>query len=249
MNFYAVQNFCAAFFFSQTCNFSQQIIPLVRFAVFMRKYEDTYQHKGLRNQLVKLLKEKGITDENVLAAINNIPRHYFLDSAFDMIAYEDRAFPIGEGQTISQPYTVAYQTQLLQIKKSDKVLEIGTGSIYQATVLAEMGAWVYTIERQKKLFEANKQFFFRSKYPNIKFFYGDGFEGLNTYAPFDKIIITPFIPPKLLEQLKIGGIMVIPVDEGESQRMLRITKMGDGTFKEESFDLFSFVPMLTGKNS
>lgn len=216
----------------------------------MRKYEDTYQHKGLRNQLVKLLKEKGITDENVLNAINTIPRHYFLDSAFDKIAYEDRAFPISEGQTISQPYTVAYQTQLLQIKKSDKVLEIGTGSVYQATILAEMGAWVYTIERQKKLHETNKQFFFRNKYPNIKFFYGDGFEGLATYAPFDKIIITaaaPFIPPKLLSQLKTGGIMVLPVDEGNSQRMLRITKMADGSFKEESFDLFSFVPMLTGK--
>ena len=221
------------------------------FVVLMRTYEDTYQHRGLRNQLVKILKDKGITDENVLGAINTIPRHYFLDSAFDKIAYEDRAFPIGEGQTISQPYTVAYQTQLLQIRKSDKVLEIGTGSVYQATVLAEMGAWVYTIERQKKLHETNKQFYFRNKYPNIKFFYGDGFEGLATYAPFDRIIITaaaPFIPPKLLAQLKVGGIMVIPVDEGDSQRMLRITKMVDGSFKEESFDQFSFVPMLTGKN-
>lgn len=217
----------------------------------MRKFEDSYQHKGLRNQLVNLLKQKGITDELVLAAINTIPRHYFLDSAFDQIAYEDRAFPIGEGQTISQPYTVAYQTQLLQIKKSDKVLEIGTGSVYQSTVLAEMGAWVYTIERQKKLYDAHKNFYFRSKYPNIKFFYGDGFEGLHAYAPFDKIIITaaaPFIPPKLIQQLKIGGIMVIPVDEGDAQRMLRLTKLSDGTFKEESFDQFSFVPMLTGKN-
>ena len=217
----------------------------------MRNYEDSYQHKGLRKQLMNLLKEKGITDENVLQAINTIPRHYFLDSAFDMIAYEDRAFPIGEGQTISQPYTVAYQTQLLQIKKSDKVLEIGTGSVYQATVLAEMGAWVYTIERQKKLYDAHKNFYFRSKYPNIKFFYGDGFEGLQSYAPFDKIIITaaaPFIPPKLITQLKTGGMMVIPVDEGESQRMIRITKLPDGSTKEESFDLFSFVPMLTGKN-
>ena len=170
----------------------------------MRKiYEDSYQHKGLRKQLVNVLKEKGITDENVLNAVNTIPRHYFLDSAFDKIAYEDRAFPIGEGQTISQPYTVAYQTQLLQIKKNDKVLEIGTGSVYQSTILAEMGAWVYTIERQKKLFDAHKQFYFRSKYPNIKFFYGDGFEGLQTFAPFDKIIITaaaPFIPPKLIQQ-------------------------------------------------
>ncbi|MBS1639769.1 MAG: protein-L-isoaspartate(D-aspartate) O-methyltransferase [Bacteroidetes bacterium] len=218
----------------------------------MRKiYEDSYQHKGLRKQLVNVLKEKGITDENVLNAVNTIPRHYFLDSAFDKIAYEDRAFPIGEGQTISQPYTVAYQTQLLQIKKNDKVLEIGTGSVYQSTILAEMGAWVYTIERQKKLFDAHKQFYFRSKYPNIKFFYGDGFEGLQTFAPFDKIIITaaaPFIPPKLIQQLKPNGLMVIPVDEGDAQRMLRIKKLEDGTLYEEKFDLFSFVPMLTGKN-
>jgi protein-L-isoaspartate(D-aspartate) O-methyltransferase len=217
----------------------------------MRKYEDSYQHKGLRKQLINVLKDKGITDENVLAAINTIPRHYFLDSAFDKIAYEDRAFPISEGQTISQPYTVAYQTQLLQIKKSDKVLEIGTGSVYQSTILAEMGAWVYTIERQKKLYEAHKQFYFRSKYPNIKFFCGDGFEGLPTFAPFDKVIITaaaPFIPPKLIEQLKPNGLMVIPVDEGDNQRMHRITKLPDGSLKEEQFDLFSFVPMLTGKN-
>lgn len=220
------------------------------FVWLMRRYEDTYQHKGMRRQLVKLLQEKGITDEQVLEAINNIPRHYFLDSAFDKIAYEDRAFPIGEGQTISQPYTVAYQTQLLQVKKGDKVLEIGTGSVYQASVLAEIGAWVYTIERQKKLYEAHKNFIFRNKYPNIKFFYGDGFEGLPTYAPFDKVIITaaaPFIPPKLLAQMKTGGMMVIPVDEGEVQRMLRITKQPDGSFREEAFDQFSFVPMLSGK--
>lgn len=217
----------------------------------MRKFEDTYQHKGLRKKLVELLREKGITDESVLAAIGNIPRHYFLDSAFDKIAYEDRAFPIGEGQTISQPYTVAYQSQLLQIKKGDKVLEIGTGSFYQAAVLAEMGAWVHTIERQKKLYEKLKGFHLRNKYPNVKFFYGDGFEGLPTYAPFDKVIITaaaPFIPPKLVEQMKVGALMVIPVDEGEAQRMLRLTKLPDGTLKEESFEQFSFVPMLTGKN-
>ena len=219
---------------------------------FMKKFEDSYQHKGLRKQLVNVLKDKGITDAKVLDAINTIPRHFFLDSAFDKIAYEDRAFPIGEGQTISQPYTVAYQTQLLQIKKLDKVLEIGTGSIYQSTVLAELGTWVYTIERQKKLFDAQKDFHLRSKYPNIKFFYGDGFEGLQSYAPFDKIIITaaaPFVPPKLLVQLKVGGIMVIPVNEGDVQRMLRITKQPDGSLKEESFEQFSFVPMLTGKNN
>ncbi|HMU11018.1 MAG TPA: protein-L-isoaspartate(D-aspartate) O-methyltransferase [Ferruginibacter sp.] len=217
----------------------------------MRKYEDSYQHKGLRKKLIDLLREKGITDEHVLQAMNNIPRHYFLDSAFDKIAYEDRAFPISEGQTISQPYTVAYQTQLLQVKPNEKILEIGTGSIYQATVLAEMGARVFTIERQKKLFEKTKQFFFKSQYPNLKFFYGDGYEGLPTYAPFDKVIITaaaPFIPPKLIEQLKPGGKMVIPVDEDHHQRMLRITKNEDGTMSEEAFDNFSFVPMLSGRN-
>ncbi len=217
----------------------------------MRKFEDTYRHKGLRKKLMDLLRDKGITDENVLNAMNNIPRHFFLDTALDNIAYEDRAFPIAEGQTISQPYTVAYQTQLLQIKPQDKVLEIGTGSIYQATVLGEMGAKVFTIERQKKLFEKTKQFVFKSKYPNIKFFYGDGFEGLPTYAPFDKVIITaaaPFIPPKLIDQLKPGGKMIIPLDAGEHQQMLRLTKNIDDTITEESFEKFSFVPMLTGKN-
>lgn len=217
----------------------------------MAKYQDTYQHKGLRKQLVDILKSKGITDEAVLNAINTIPRHFFLDSAFDKIAYEDRAFPIGEGQTISQPYTVAYQTQLLEVKKSDKILEIGTGSIYQCTVLAEMGARVFTIERQKKLYENQKDYFFKNKYLNIKFFYGDGFEGLPTFAPFDKIIITaaaPFIPPKLIAQLKIGGYMVIPVDEGDIQRMLRLTKLAEGSLSEEVFENFSFVPMLSGKN-
>lgn len=227
------------------------IFHTITFATIMTKFIDTYRHKGLRKQLTNNLREKGITDENVLNAINQIPRHFFLDSAFDEIAYEDRAFPIEEGQTISQPYTVAYQTQLLNIKKNDKVLEIGTGSVYQATVLAEMGAWVFTIERQKNLFEKNKKFFFKPKYPNIKFIYGDGFEGIPTFAPFDKILITaaaPFIPPKLLQQLKIGGLMVIPVDEGDAQRMLRLTKQADGSLIEESFDLFSFVPMLKGKN-
>ena len=218
----------------------------------MRNSGDTYQHKGLRRQLVKLLQEKGITDEQVLEAINQVPRHFFLDSAFDKIAYEDRAFPIGEGQTISQPYTVAYQSQLLQVVKGEKVLEIGTGSAYQATVLAEMGARVYTIERQKKLFELNKDYLFKNKYPSLKFFYGDGFEGLQGYAPFDKIIITaaaPFIPPKLVQQLKPGGKMVIPVDDASgNQRMLRITRLEDGSVQEENFEEFSFVPMLQGKN-
>ena len=218
----------------------------------MRKLEDTYQHKGLRKKLIDSLRAKGITSELVLEAMYNVPRHFFLDSAFDKIAYEDRAFPIAAEQTISQPYTVAYQTQLLNIRRGDKILEIGTGSAYQASILAEMGAWVYTIERQRKLFESNRHFFFRAKYPNIKFFFGDGFEGLPTFSPFDKILITaaaPFIPPKLVEQLKTGGLMVVPVDEGDKQRMLRITKKADGSYSEEWFDYFSFVPMLKGKNS
>ena len=217
----------------------------------MNRFIDTYQHKGMRKQLVELLRKKNITDERVLEAINNIPRHFFLDSAFDKIAYEDRAFPIGEGQTISQPYTVAYQTQLLEIKPLEKVLEIGTGSVYQASVLAEIGAKIFTIERQKNLFEQNKNFIFRDKYTHIKFFYGDGFRGLPTYAPFDKIIITaaaPFVPPRLIEQLKTGGYMVIPIDLGPFQQMLRLTKLADGSYAEERFDNFSFVPMLEGKN-
>jgi protein-L-isoaspartate(D-aspartate) O-methyltransferase len=219
----------------------------------MKRTEDTYQHKGMRRQLINSLREKGIQDERVLEAMNNIPRHWFLDSAFNKIAYEDRAFPIGEGQTISQPYTVAYQTQLLNITRGEKILEIGTGSAYQATVLAEMGARVFTIERQRKLYDdLQRTYVFRSKYPFLKFFYGDGFEGLPSFAPFDKVLITaaaPFIPQKLIDQMRVGGIMVIPVDEPEqkNQRMLRITKTPDGV-SEERFDFFSFVPMLTGKN-
>jgi protein-L-isoaspartate(D-aspartate) O-methyltransferase len=216
----------------------------------MRPTEDSYRHKGLRKKLTAGIREKGISDERVLDAINHAPRHFFLDSAFDEAAYADKAFPIGEGQTISQPYTVAYQTQLLEVKPFDKVLEIGTGSAYQAVVLAQMGALVYTIERQKKLFELNKKFEYLRKFPNIKFFYGDGFEGLPTYAPFDKILITaaaPDIPPKLVEQLKTGGMMVLPVGSGEVQRMMRITKVQDTALKEEVFDHFSFVPMLEGK--
>ena len=216
----------------------------------MRKYEDTYRHKGLRKKLIDLLKTKGITDDIVLQAMNNVPRHFFLDSAFDESAYEDRAFPISEGQTISQPYTVAYQTQLLRARQHEKILEIGTGSIYQASILAEIGAKVFTIERQKVLFDRTKAYVFKSQYPHLKFFYGDGYEGLPTFAPFDKVIITaaaPFVPPKLISQLKTGGVMVIPVDEGDQQRMLRLTKQEDGTYSEESFDNFSFVPMLSGK--
>ena len=217
----------------------------------MRRFEDTYRHKGLRKKLTEIVRSKGITDEKVLDAIEKIPRHFFLDSAFDEVAYEDKAFPIAEGQTISQPYTVAYQSQLLEIKPFDKVLEIGTGSAYQASVLAELGAQVYTIERQKKLFDSNKKFDFIKKYPNIKFFYGDGYEGLPTFAPFDKVLITaaaPEIPQKLVAQMKIGGMMVIPVGSGDVQIMKRLIKQQDGSLKEEVYDRFSFVPMLGGKN-
>ena len=217
----------------------------------MRNFEDTYQHKGLRKKLIDQLRTKGITSERVLEAMYNVPRHFFLDSAFDKIAYEDRAFPIAQDQTISQPYTVAYQTQLLDVHNNERILEIGTGSAYQSCVLAEMGAWVFSIERQRKLFDNNKNFSYKSKHPKIKFFYGDGFQGLPTYAPFNKIIITaaaPYVPPKLMEQLKTGGLMVLPVDEGKSQRMWRLTKKEDGDYDKEVFDSFSFVPMLEGKN-
>ncbi len=218
----------------------------------MRPVEDTYRHKGLRKKLVQGIQSKGITDERVLDAILEVPRHFFLDSAFDEVAYEDRAFPIGEGQTISQPYTVAYQSQLLEIKPFMKVLEIGTGSAYQAVVLAEMGAQVYTIERQKKLFDANKSFALLKKYPSIKLFFGDGYEGLPTFAPFDRVLITaaaPEIPPRLVEQLKPGGMMVIPLGAGDVQQMMRVTKLESGALQEEVFDHFSFVPMIGGKKN
>lgn len=217
-----------------------------------KKKEDNYLHKGMRKQLVQELRDKGIKDEKVLAAIEAIPRHFFLDPAFERIAYEDRAFPIASGQTISQPYTVAYQTQLLEIRKFDKVLEIGTGSAYQAMVLAELGAMVYTVERQKALYDFVGKFFFLSNYPHIKRFYGDGYEGLPSFAAFDKVIVTaaaPFIPPKLVEQLKPGGIMVIPVgDDGAGQKMIRLIKDKEGNILEEVLGDFIFVPMLGGKN-
>lgn len=196
------------------------------------------------------VRAKGITDESVLEAILAIPRHFFLDSAFDNVAYEDRAFPIAEGQTISHPYTVAYQTQLLQVKPFMRILEIGTGSAFQACVLAEMKAMVFTIERQKQLFDNNKSFAFLRNYPSLRLFFGDGFQGLPTYGPFDRILVTaaaPSIPEKLVAQLKPGGMMVIPVNEGDAQRMMRLTLRSDGSLGEERFDTFNFVPMLEGK--
>ena len=210
--------------------------------------EDNYRHKGLRKQLVEQLRAKGITDEAVLAAINEVPRHIFLDSSFVDLAYQDMAFPIGSGQTISQPSTVAFQTQILSLEKGMKVLEIGTGSGYQACVLAAMGAKVFSIERQRNLYFKTKETIERLPF-RVKTFLGDGYEGLPTYAPFDRIIITagaPSIPETLIGQMKTGGIMVIPMDntEGEGQTMLRITKLEDGSLKKESFGDFKFVPML-----
>lgn len=217
----------------------------------MRRREiDTPLDKGKRKRLTAILKEKGISNQKVLDTLNSIPRHFYIDTVFDSKAYDDVALQIEASQTISQPYTVAFQTQLLEVKAGQKILEVGTGSAYQASVLAELGAEVYTIERQKKLFENNKLFNYLKQYPNIKFFYGDGFEGLPNIAPFDRILITaaaPYIPHTLLQQLQPNGIMVIPVDEGDAQRMLKVTKNSDGTFEEEKFEMFSFVPMLTGK--
>jgi protein-L-isoaspartate(D-aspartate) O-methyltransferase len=214
--------------------------------------EDTYKHKGWRRNLINILKEKGITNQLVLDAFDAVPRHYFLDPAFEHIAYEDRAFTILANQTISQPYTVAYQSSLLNIESHHKVLEIGTGSAFQATILAELGAFVFTIERQKELFDNNKDNYpFINKYPKLKFFYGDGFEGLPTFAPFDKVLITaaaPYVPPKLIAQMKIGAQMVIPEAEGDKQRMKRITKISATETETELFDEFSFVPMLMGKS-
>ncbi len=211
--------------------------------------EDNYRHKGMRKSLVEELKNKGISNENVLNAINAVPRHVFLDSSFLNFAYQDKAFPIGSGQTISQPFTVAFQSSLLEITKNMKVLEIGTGSGYQACVLAEMGAKVFSIERQRKLYTKTKAFLAEFPY-RIKMFLGDGNKGLPTYGPFDRILITaaaPEIPQALVDQLKVGGMMVIPLSENEDhQTMLRLTKQEDGTLKREEFGDFRFVPMLKG---
>ncbi len=216
----------------------------------MKVTKDTYRHKALRRELIELLRNKGITDELVLSAMDRVPRHYFLDSALDHIAYEDRAFTIAAEQTISQPFTVAYQSSLLQLKPGIKVLEIGTGSGYQAAVLAEVGVWLFTIERQKLLHEILKNSLFLKMYPRVRCMYGDGFIGWESCGLYDRILITaaaPIVPPKLLQQLQIGGIMVLPLDEGTTQRMTRITKLEDGSYKEEQFSEFSFVPMLKGK--
>jgi len=212
---------------------------------------DTHRHRGLRQQLVNELKSKGIKNELILSAFMDIPRHYFLEKTFADWAYKDVAFPIDADQTISQPYTVAMQTTLLDIKKGDKVLEIGTGSGFQACVLSHMGAKVYTIERQKKLFDKTEKFLHEIGFGNIRTLYGDGYEGAPRFAPFDKILITAGaseIPVKLIEQLKPGGVMVIPLGQGDLQKMLKITKSEDGSLKKENFGNYRFVPFLKGVN-
>jgi protein-L-isoaspartate(D-aspartate) O-methyltransferase len=212
--------------------------------------EDSYQHKGLRKKLVDEIRGKGIADERVLEAINKVPRHLFMDSGFIKFAYRDQAFPIHAGQTISQPYTVAFQTELLDITPMAKVLEVGTGSGYQAAVLAEMGAKVYTIERHKELYLMSQSLLTALHY-RIHFFYGDGYQGLPTYGPFDRILITaaaPQVPDTLLNQLKPGGRLVVPLGTGGSQVMTLIEKKGENEYERSEHGLFVFVPMLGGKD-
>ncbi|MBK5280118.1 MAG: protein-L-isoaspartate(D-aspartate) O-methyltransferase [Bacteroidia bacterium] len=207
--------------------------------------EDNYKQRGLRNKLVKKLRQKGIVDDRVLEAIGKVPRHVFFDDALLGHAYEDKAFPIGEGQTISQPYTVAFQTEKLEIKPGDKVLEIGTGSGYQAAILVEMGAKVYTIEFQRKLYENTKDFLPKMGY-NPFFFFGDGSKGIPAKAPYDKILVTagaPVIPTSLIDQLSEGGILIIPVGDRDKQKMVKVKKTSGKLIREE-FDYFAFVPLL-----
>lgn len=211
-------------------------------------FEDNYKQRGLRNKLVKTVREKGISDERVLAAIGKIPRHFFFDNALLEHAYQDKAFPIGEGQTISQPYTVAFQTEKLDVHPGDRVLEIGTGSGYQACILVEMGAKVYTIEYNRKLYDNARRFLPSIGYrPN--FYLGDGSKGLPSQAPFDRILVTagaPVVPTALTDQLAEGGILVIPVGDRERQKMLCIQKV-EGKLVEKKYDSFAFVPLLGEK--
>ena len=212
--------------------------------------KDTFKHKGLRQQLVDVIKSKGIKDKNVLKAIGKVPRHLFMDSGFLDHAYQDKAFPIAADQTISQPFTVAYQTELLQVKKGNKVLEIGTGSGYQAAVLCELGAKVYSIERQLELFKKTSKFLPKLGYGVKKFIFGDGYKGLEKEAPFDSIIVTagaPFVPKPLLSQLKIGGRLVIPVGN-DVQVMTLFIRKDIKEFEKHELGEFRFVPLLEDKN-
>jgi protein-L-isoaspartate(D-aspartate) O-methyltransferase len=211
--------------------------------------EDTYRHRGLRKKLIDSLEKKGIHDERVLAAMEAVPRHCFLDRAFEEWAYRDVPFPIGNEQTISQPYTVAIQSELLRVAPKHKILEIGTGSGYQASVLAEMGAKIYTVERLQPLFEKSQEILNALGYKRIRCFLRDGNDGLPRFAPFDRILVTAGateIPQKLVDQLTIGGLMVIPVGGSESQEMLRITRTSKDHFEQEHFGEFRFVPFLRG---
>ena len=207
---------------------------------------DSYKHKGMRKSLVRMVQEKGIRAPKVLKALEQVPRHFFFEKAFVEQAYQDKAFPIGEGQTISQPYTVAYQTELLDVKPSDKVLEIGTGSGYQCSILLQLTPSVYTIEYNKPLYlKAQRQFQLMDLHPQA--FLGDGSEGLPEHAPFNKILVTagaPIIPKTLLKQLTLGGMLVIPVGDTAIQKMLRVTRVGEEEFTKEEFDNFKFVPLL-----
>jgi len=210
---------------------------------------DSFKHKGMRRQMVDTLRVEGIKDEKVLAAMLKIPRHIFLDTAFEEYAYQNRAFPIAKSQTISSPYTVAFQSSLLELIPGETVLEIGTGSGYQASVLAEMGVKLYTIERHAALSQKAKKILNALGYNRVRCIYGDGFEGLPAFAPFDKILITaaaPQIPENLLTQLKVGGYMIVPLGEGDTQEMLRITRITEGEYDREVFGKFVFVPMLKG---
>jgi protein-L-isoaspartate(D-aspartate) O-methyltransferase len=210
---------------------------------------DSYKHQGLRKYLVEVIRRKGITDIDVLNAVGKVPRHFFFDSSFLKYAYEDNAFPIGAGQTISQPYTVAYQTQLLMLSKGQKVLEVGTGSGYQACILAEIGAKVFSIERQKLLYDKAVAFLPTMGY-RIKLFYGDGYKGLPAFAPFNKIIVTagaPYIPDPLIDQLKVGGILVIPVGGDDVQEMTTVTRISEKEFLRREHGSFRFVPLLGDK--
>lgn len=212
--------------------------------------KDTHKHKGLRNQLVNQIKNKGITNKRVLDAIRMVPRHLFMDSSFENFAYQDKAFPIAANQTISQPYTVAFQTQVLQVDVNDKILEIGTGSGYQTAVLIELKAKVYTIERQRELFKKTKLFLPKLGYKPRRIIFGDGYKGLPNDAPFDGIIVTagaPFVPKTLLAQLKIGGRLVIPVGNRE-QEMQLFVRVDDKNFEKQALGQFKFVPMLKEKN-
>jgi len=211
--------------------------------------EDSYRHKGLRRKLVEQLEGKGICDEKVLSAIGKVPRHIFMDSSFIKFSYADQAFPIGAGQTISQPYTVAFQTELLDVRPMDKVLEIGTGSGYQTAILVELGARVFTIERQKELYVRAQAMLAKSGY-KAHFFYGDGYEGIPAYAPFDRVLITagaPEIPEKLVQQLKPGGIMVLPMGGHMGQSMVKLVKEDENKYSLTKHGAFIFVPMLKGK--